>query len=89
MGRRTDLCRPPQGKPGGTLAAALFRSLATASGEEVKRLRFIRIAECLGYSLAGIAEILRRLEGGETPRRAGAGKPGTNRIPASDAGQSE
>ena len=34
---------------------------------EVKRLRFIRMAQCLGYSLAEIAEMLRRLEVGETP----------------------
>ena len=34
---------------------------------EVKRLRFIRMAQCLGYSLAEIAEMLRRLEDGETP----------------------
>lgn len=34
---------------------------------EVKRLRFIRMAQCLGYSLAEIAEMLRRLEGGESP----------------------
>ena len=34
---------------------------------EVKRLRFIRMAQCLGYSLAEIAELLRRLEDGETP----------------------
>jgi len=34
---------------------------------EVKRLRFIRMAQCLGYSLTEIAEMLRRLEDGETP----------------------
>ena len=34
---------------------------------EVKRLRFIRMAQCLGYSLAEIAELLRHLEGGERP----------------------
>lgn len=34
---------------------------------EVKRLRFIRMAQCLGYSLADIAEMLRRLDGGESP----------------------
>lgn len=34
---------------------------------EVKRLRFIRMAQCLAYSLAEIAELLRRLEGGERP----------------------
>jgi DNA-binding transcriptional MerR regulator len=34
---------------------------------EMKRLRFIRMAQCLGYSLAEIAEVLRRLEVGETP----------------------
>ncbi len=34
---------------------------------EVKRLRFIRMAQCLGYSLAEIAEMLHRLEDGETP----------------------
>lgn len=34
---------------------------------EMKRLRFIRMAQCLGYSLAEIAEMLRRLEDGETP----------------------
>ncbi len=34
---------------------------------EAKRLRFIRMAQCLGYSLAEIAEFLRRLEDGETP----------------------
>lgn len=33
---------------------------------EMKRLRFIRLAQCLGYSLAEIAEMLRRLENGET-----------------------
>ena len=34
---------------------------------EVKRLRFIRMAQCLGYSLAEITGIIRRLEDGETP----------------------
>lgn len=34
---------------------------------EVKRLRFIRLAQCLGYSLAEIAELLRHLEDGERP----------------------
>ena len=34
---------------------------------EVKRLRFIRMAQCLGYSLAEIAEMLHRLEDGATP----------------------
>ena len=34
---------------------------------EVKRLRFIRMAQCLAYSLAEIAELLRHLEGGERP----------------------
>jgi DNA-binding transcriptional MerR regulator len=34
---------------------------------EVKRLRFIRMAQCLGYSLAEIAELLRHLEDGERP----------------------
>jgi len=34
---------------------------------EMKRLRFIRMAQCLGYSLAEITEMLRRLEDGETP----------------------
>ena len=34
---------------------------------EMKRLRFIRLAQCLGYSLAEIAEILRCLEDGEMP----------------------
>ena len=34
---------------------------------EVKRLRFIRMAQCLGYSLAEIAEMLRRLANGDTP----------------------
>ena len=34
---------------------------------EVKRLRFIRMAQCLSYSLAEIANMLRRLEDGETP----------------------
>ena len=34
---------------------------------EVKRLRFIRMAQCLGYSLSEIAAMLRRLEDGETP----------------------
>ena len=34
---------------------------------EVKRLRFIRMAQCLGYSLAEIAAMLRSLEDGETP----------------------
>jgi len=34
---------------------------------EVKRLRFIRMAQCLGYSLAEIAELLRHLEDGESP----------------------
>ena len=34
---------------------------------EVKRLRFIRMAQCLGYSLAEIAKMLHRLEYGETP----------------------
>jgi DNA-binding transcriptional MerR regulator len=34
---------------------------------EVSRLRFIRMAQCLGYSLAEIAEMLRRLEDGKTP----------------------
>ena len=34
---------------------------------EVKRLRFIRMAQCLGYSLAEIAELLRRLKDGERP----------------------
>jgi MerR family transcriptional regulator, Zn(II)-responsive regulator of zntA len=34
---------------------------------ELKRLRFVRMAQCLGYSLAEIAEMLRRLEEGETP----------------------
>ena len=34
---------------------------------EVKRLRFIRMVQCLGYSLTEIAEMLRRLEDGETP----------------------
>lgn len=34
---------------------------------EVKRLRFIRMAQCLGYSLAEITELLRHLEDGESP----------------------
>jgi MerR family transcriptional regulator, Zn(II)-responsive regulator of zntA len=34
---------------------------------ELKRLRFVRMAQCLGYSLAEIAEMLRRLEAGEMP----------------------
>jgi DNA-binding transcriptional MerR regulator len=34
---------------------------------EMKRLRFIRMAQCLGYSLGEIAEMLRRLEDGEMP----------------------
>lgn len=34
---------------------------------EVKRLRFIRMAQCLGYSLADIAEMLLCLDGGESP----------------------
>jgi len=34
---------------------------------EMKRLRFIRMAQCLGFSLAEIAEMLRRLEDGEMP----------------------
>lgn len=34
---------------------------------EMRRLRFIRVAQCLGYSLVEIAEMLRRLEKGEMP----------------------
>jgi len=34
---------------------------------EVKRLRFIRMAQCLAYSLAEIAELLRHLEDGKRP----------------------
>ena len=34
---------------------------------EVKRLRLIRMAQCLGYSLADIGKMLHRLEDGETP----------------------
>ncbi len=34
---------------------------------EVSRLRFIRMAQCLSYSLAEVAEMLRRLEDGKTP----------------------
>jgi DNA-binding transcriptional MerR regulator len=34
---------------------------------EVKRLRFIRMAQCLGYSLADITELLCRMDGGESP----------------------
>ena len=34
---------------------------------EMKRLRFIRMAQCLGYSLAEISELLHRLEAGERP----------------------
>ena len=37
------------------------------SQNEVKRLRFIRMAQCLGYSLADITVLLRHLEDGETP----------------------
>ena len=34
---------------------------------DVKRLRFIRMAQCLGYTLAEIAELLARLEEGDNP----------------------
>ncbi|HZP94606.1 MAG TPA: MerR family transcriptional regulator [Burkholderiales bacterium] len=34
---------------------------------DVQRLRFIRMAQCLGYTLSEIAELLARLEEGDNP----------------------
>lgn len=55
---RTGLLKPDRNPSNGYKVFGL---------NEVRRLRFIRMAQCLGYSLAEIAEMLRRLEDGETP----------------------